>query len=234
MSNILQRFADIMSANFEGILEKYEKPDKMIDQYMKNLEHDLGEVKAETAKVMAIQKGAERRVKNAEADVLSWTEYAEAAVKEGNDDDARKFLEKQVASEKELEAYKKAFETAADNSRKMQEMHKKLMSDIGVLRAQRDELITQYTVAKTSQSMSGITNGFAKKSESNIAGFNRMKEKIIFELDVAEAANEINENKADDAESLKTKYSVPATNADIEGRLSALKSKLAAKQEATA
>ena len=49
---ILTRFKDIMSANINALLDKCEDPEKMIDQYMRNLESDLGKVKAETASVM--------------------------------------------------------------------------------------------------------------------------------------------------------------------------------------
>ena len=48
---ILTRFKDIMSANINALLDKCEDPEKMIDQYMRNLESDLGKVKAETASV---------------------------------------------------------------------------------------------------------------------------------------------------------------------------------------
>ena len=44
---ILTRFKDIMSANINALLDKCEDPEKMIDQYMRNLESDLGKVKAE-------------------------------------------------------------------------------------------------------------------------------------------------------------------------------------------
>ena len=51
---VIQRFKDIMSANINAMLDKAENPEKMIDQYMRNLEDDLGKVKAETASVMAL------------------------------------------------------------------------------------------------------------------------------------------------------------------------------------
>ncbi|MBQ5474171.1 MAG: PspA/IM30 family protein, partial [Lachnospiraceae bacterium] len=50
---ILTRFKDIMSANINSLLDKAEDPEKMIDQYLRNMESDLGKVKSETAAVMA-------------------------------------------------------------------------------------------------------------------------------------------------------------------------------------
>ena len=50
---IISRFKDIMAANINALLDKAEDPEKMIDQYLRNLESDLAKVKQETASVMA-------------------------------------------------------------------------------------------------------------------------------------------------------------------------------------
>ena len=42
---IISRFKDIMSANINALLDKAEDPEKMIDQYLRNLESDLAKVK---------------------------------------------------------------------------------------------------------------------------------------------------------------------------------------------
>lgn len=59
---IITRFKDIMSANFNALLDKCEDPEKMIDQYLRNLESDLGKVKSETASVIADEKAAKRKL----------------------------------------------------------------------------------------------------------------------------------------------------------------------------
>lgn len=38
---VIQRFKDIMSANINAMLDKAENPEKMIDQYMRNLENEF-------------------------------------------------------------------------------------------------------------------------------------------------------------------------------------------------
>ena len=60
MAGIITRFKDIMSSNINALLDKAEDPSKMIDQYLRNLECDLGKVKSETASVMAEEKRAKR------------------------------------------------------------------------------------------------------------------------------------------------------------------------------
>ena len=51
MAGILSRFKTIMEANINALLDKAEDPVKMADQLARDLEKDLGEVKAETVSV---------------------------------------------------------------------------------------------------------------------------------------------------------------------------------------
>ena len=90
---IISRFKDIMSANINALLDKMEDPEKMVDQYLRNLESDLGKVKQETASVMADEQRAKRELDACNAQIDELQKYAEKAVVAGNDEDARKFLE---------------------------------------------------------------------------------------------------------------------------------------------
>ena len=59
---ILKRFKDIMASNINALLDKAEDPEKMIDQCLRDLNSDLGKVKAETAAVMADEQRAKREL----------------------------------------------------------------------------------------------------------------------------------------------------------------------------
>ena len=91
---ILTRFKDIMSANINALLDKCEDPEKMIDQYMRNLESDLGKVKAETASVMAEETRAKRELDECTEQINKMQSYAEKALRAGNEADARSSLKR--------------------------------------------------------------------------------------------------------------------------------------------
>ncbi|MFQ9509371.1 MAG: PspA/IM30 family protein [Lachnospiraceae bacterium] len=80
---VIQRFKDIMSANINALMDKAEDPAKMIDQYLRNLESDLGKVKAETASIMAEENRAKRELDECIAEVSKMQIYAEKAVMAG-------------------------------------------------------------------------------------------------------------------------------------------------------
>ena len=62
MAGILGRFKTIMESNINALLDKMEDPEKMIDQYLRDMEKDLGSVKAETVAVMDQESAAKRKV----------------------------------------------------------------------------------------------------------------------------------------------------------------------------
>ena len=89
---ILKRFTDIMSANINALLDKAEDPSKMIDQYLRDLQSDLGKVKAETAAIMAEETKAKRELDECTEEIAKMQQYAEKAILAGNDADAKQFL----------------------------------------------------------------------------------------------------------------------------------------------
>ena len=113
---ILTRFKDIMSANINALLDKCEDPEKMIDQYMRNLESDLGKVKAETASVMAEETRCKRELDECTADVAKYQSYAEKALKAGNEADARTFLEKKQQLVSKQATLQQTYNIAADKA----------------------------------------------------------------------------------------------------------------------
>ena len=70
MAGILERFKTIMSSNINALLDKMENPEKMIDQYLRDMEKDLGSVKAETVAVMAQESAAKRKVAECEDEIM--------------------------------------------------------------------------------------------------------------------------------------------------------------------
>lgn len=134
---IISRFKDIMSANINALLDKCEDPEKMIDQYLRNLESDLGKVKAETAAIMAEETRAKRELDECNAEVTKYQNYAVKAVEAGNDEDARQFLVKKNQLVEKQAALQQAYDLAAANATKMRQMHDKLVKDINELNSRK-------------------------------------------------------------------------------------------------
>ena len=222
---IIQRFKDIMSSNINALLDKAEDPEKMIDQYMRNLESDLGKVKAETASVMAEETRAKRELDQCDEEIAKLQQYAEKAVIAGNDADAKQFLSQKAQEASKREALKTAYDAAAENAAKMRQMHDKLCKDIAELDARRDALKAKVKVAKTQERLNKI-GASVEGARSNLSAFDRMEAKVDKMLDEANAMAQLNQSSEESSiEDLKDKYdSEPSSQVDDE--LAALKAKL--------
>ena len=225
MANILKRFTDIMSANINALLDKAEDPAKMVDQYIRDIESDLGNVKAETAAVMAAEKKAKRDLDESAQEMEKMTRYAEKALRAGNENDARVFLEKKTALAGQRQSLEQAYAAAQANSDHMRRMHDKLEKDLAQLQQRRSAIKAKMAVAKTQEKMNQLGSSIGNAGET-LSAFDKMEEKANRMLDEAEAMAELNQKEAT-AEDLMRKYDEPSqASPEVEDELAALKVKL--------
>jgi phage shock protein A len=224
---IISRFKDIMSANINALLDKCEDPEKMIDQYLRNLESDLGKVKAETAAIMAEETRAKRELDECNAEVTKYQNYAVKAVEAGNDEDARQFLVKKNQLVEKQAALQQAYDLAAANATKMRQMHDKLVKDINELNSRKDAIKAKIAVAKTQERINKMGSSVAG-AENNMSAFARMEARADKMLDQANAMAELNASSEDaNVENLAAKYeNTSTTSPEVDDELAALKASL--------
>lgn len=217
MAGIIKRFTDIMSANINALLDKAEDPAKMIDQYLRDMESDLGKVKAETAAVMAEEAREKRELDECAEEIAKMQEYAKRAVLSGNDNDAKQFLAAKKKLEDKQTALSTAYEAAAQNASKMRSMHDKLVKDIQELNSRRDAIKAKLAVAKTQEKINKLGGSISGAADS-MSAFERMEAKADKMLDEANAMAQLNQSaEKSDISDLMSKYDQePASEVDDE------------------
>ena len=222
--SILKRFRDIMASNINAALDKLEDPSKMIDQLLRDLNDDLGQVKAETASIMAEEARAKRALDEAVAEINKLQAYAEKAVLAGNDADARLFLNKKTQAAENVASMQKIYDSASGNAAKMRQMHDKLVEQISELNSRRDSIKAKVAVANAQSRINKMTES-VNDSAASISAFDRMEQKADRMLDEANAMAELNSDKAGDTlDDAMNRYENAAPVVDDE--LAALKAKL--------
>ncbi|MDF2540285.1 MAG: ydjF [Herbinix sp.] len=220
---ILTRFRDIMSSNINALLDKAEDPEKMIDQCLRNLNSDLGKVKSETAAIMAEEQRAKRVLDDCNEEITRMQTFAMKALEAGNDDDARKFLEKKASVSANLSGLQEAYDLAKNNAAHMRQMHDKLVNDINELEARKDMIKGKLAVAKTQERINQMGSSVVNANNS-MASFKKYEEMADKAIDKANAMAELNRSSADQTiEDLTMKYSI---NNSVEDELAALKASL--------
>ncbi len=222
---ILERFADIIKANINDLLDKCEDPAKMIDQYLRDLTEDLAEVKKETAAVMAEETRTKRMLDDNAAEVQRFEGLARKALAAGNEGDARVFLGKKQQLAEKAASLQATYDAAHANAEKMRQMHDKLVGDIETLHSRREMVKAKVAVAKTRERVNQM-GASADKAAGAMSAFERMERKADQMLDQANAMAELNSAPVDEAAELEKKYASAAGDAAVDAELAKLKAEM--------
>ncbi len=224
---IIKRFRDIMSANVNALLDKAEDPAKMVDQYLRDLQDDLGKVKSETAAVMAEEKRAKRELNECNEKIDKMQSYAEKALIAGNEADARAFLTKKASLEEKQKTLVQAYDMAKANADKMKQMHDKLVTDIRSLEERKANIKAKIAMAKAKEKAAKLGSSMSG-AQNALSAFDRMEAKANEMLDKADAMAELNSSQeSSDIEDLMSKYDTPSSaSSAVDDDLAALKAKL--------
>ena len=225
MAGILDRFASIIKANINDMLDKAEDPAKMVDQYMREMTESLAEVKEATAGVMAEEARCKRMVDENQEQIDKYEDLARKALSAGHEDDARTFLAKKQELVGRSEGLITAYDAANQNAVKMRQMHDKLVSDIEALKARQETIKAKAAVAKTQAMVNDLTSS-GDKAEGAINAFNRMEAKADAMLDQANAMEELSKHPADTAAELEKKYENMGATAAVDDDLARLKAEM--------
>lgn len=222
---MLDRFADIIKANVNDLLDRAEDPAKMVDQYLRDLAESLAEVKEETAGVMAEEARCARAVSENRAEVEKYEGLARRALQAGNEDDARTFLAKKQKLAAAGEGLAAAAAAAHENAEKMRAMHDKLVSDIEELRGRREAIKAKVAVAKTQDKVNRVSSA-GDGAAAAMSAFDRMEAKADEMLDRSNAMSELDAEPIDAAAALEEKYAAAGATAAVDDELARLKEEM--------
>jgi phage shock protein A len=228
---ILSRFTDIMSANINSLLSKTEasNAEKLLEKYLKDAKENLAQVKAETAAVIAEETGLARKLADNETECNKYESYAMAAVKKGNDGDARKFLTYKNRLETEREDLFSQYNRAKDNSEKMRQLLKKLADDINASEDKLNELKQKLAIAKQMENLNKLGEKF---SQNPLSGVDSLFDAVQKRVDAADAAASLDKEfvkETHEVEDLAKKYdaTTQGCKADqVEDQLAMLKASM--------
>ncbi|WP_103106452.1 PspA/IM30 family protein [Brevibacillus reuszeri] len=218
---ILSRIKDILASNINALLDKTEDPEKTIDDFMRKINSDLGQLKAETASVLANERRTKSALDECSAEIRKLQRYAEKAVESGDEDKARLFLEKKATlAEKEVQL-QAAYQAAASNVTGMRQIEEKLRADIGELEARRTKLKEKIAATKAQQSLNSLSSPLGGIENA----FDTVEEKVDKAYNEAIAITELRMEAKDDFDELFAEFE-KSSKTTAEDELAALKEKM--------
>jgi len=218
MSNIFQRVSLIIRSNVNDILERYEDPEKIIDQCIIDAKDEYAKMVQEVASVKGTWSVEKKKLEGLEKELATWQSVAEKAVRAGNDDDARKALVSVNAYKERIASQQTVVMKCEDSTSKSVQALNEFAEQIQVMEGKRGELKSKAIASRSTQRANEIKS---KQTIGGLSKFNEMAEKIDSKLAAEEAMAElVSTDTVED--NLLEKYSAP----NVDDDLAALKQEL--------
>ncbi|WP_186323551.1 PspA/IM30 family protein [Paenibacillus xylanexedens] len=191
---ILSRFRDVMKANMNSLLSRSDDPERTVNEVMRSLSSDLGQVKAETTAVLSDESRAKRALDESSSELRKLQRYAEKSAEARDEDKALQFLQKKAQQAEKHNELQAAYDRAAAKAKVMKHMQDKLIVDMATMEARYTELKSKIADAKAKQQANEQNTSASRANDALRA----MEDKANQALNEAEALAELRAGAQED------------------------------------
>lgn len=214
---IIKRVKSLVLAETNWLLDKYEQPINMVNQYIREFEQELAKGQRALTNQLFIEKKQAALIAETEASIEKRERQAKLAVKQGEEHIAKLALQDKLLQEKKLAAYQEQYA-------RIQEQTKALKEKIAQLLVQSEEynhrrLMLESRVNFASSIKELNQSAVAFQTENVLKGFGRVEEKVL----MMEAEMEAMAHFSSPANHSAPQYLDPDLTADLEKALDELK-----------
>jgi phage shock protein A len=227
---IFSRLRTLISANVNHLIGKAEKPEKMLNQLIIDMNEQLIESKKAVAQAIADEKRLEREMNTQLNQSAEWERKAMLAVEQGKDDLAKEALVRKQENDNAALEYRKQWEAQNAAVGKLKISLKELSGKIE--KAQRDKnlLIARAKRAEAQQKIQDTISSVSG-NRSAFDAFDRMAQKVDQMELQADATKELDDFTSDNdldkrfAELEKSDNSADRLLEDLKSKMKALPEK---------
>jgi phage shock protein A len=228
---IFSRLRTVIAANVNALIGKAEKPEKMLNQLLTDMNEQLVESKRSVAMAIADEKRLERETNAQKAQSDEWERKAMLAVNAGKDDLAKEALLRKQEYDNYYQEYAKQWEAQKAAVERLKNSLLELQRKIEAAQRKKNLLIARAKRAEAEQkiqdTMSGMDDG-----KASFDTFDRMAQKVDEMEARADASRELSNFSADT--SLEKKFSeLEKSDTNADALLADFKSKIAALPDKT-
>ena len=232
--NIFKRIGNIISSKIDDLIAGYEDPETALDALIQDMEKGIAELRTNAASCISQKKITEKKLSTSEAEVTKWQSNAIAAIEKGDEELARKALERKKTHQEEQEALTLQLAEESALVEKIKTQLHQVEDKIQEARKKRDTLIIKKRAAdarkKMAETSQALDTGVGSTTDSVLNGFaefNKYEEKIERDVAMSEAMMELNKVTVDDLES---QFKELQADDEISAELEALKAQVKKKK----
>ena len=214
---ILGRLSTLIKSNVNDAIDGMQDPAKELDQMVRDMEDSARQARTEVATCMGEEKRLTKRVEALDAEIKTWTDRAETAVRAGDDGLAKEALRRRSEKEAERAKTQKSLQEQGVYVDQLGTALKALEARVKDVKLRQGTLREKARAAKGVSPLSGKTSAFDD--------FERMSSKIDSVEAEAGLADELEGRSAASVEAERKLKELEAGNS-VDDALAALKKKL--------
>lgn len=191
---VFTRISNMFRAKVNDSLDNIENPILLLDQKIRDMEESLNKAKLSSAQILGNVHEIEKKMANAQRESKDFDEKVKLALSKGNEELAKKALEKKLDADKTYSSLKLSYEDAAKKAEAIKANLRELEEEIDKTRNYRDEASARYNNAEASKKVNEIlANVETKTNKINIDDIER---KIQKKEAIAEGLGDLKEDNS--------------------------------------
>jgi phage shock protein A len=216
--SIFSRIRDLLSANVNAMLDKAEDPEKMADEYLRQLNNELYEAKTNVAAAMADAMKLNTKEAQYAAETEQWAGKAEAALRAGNEELAKAALARKVQAGKLAAQYKQQSDEQDAQVDQLQDALVQLETRIAEVKAKKELIVAKKNRAQTQEAIQRTARGLGNISA--VDKLDQLEERVDDRLARADAMAKL------ESDSLESKFRDLERDQEVNSELEELTRKL--------
>lgn len=215
---IFSRFADIVNANINALLDKAEDPEKLIRLIVQEMEDTLVEVRTASAKTIAEKKDVSRRIDVLKGEADEWERKAELALSKGREDLAKAALKERNEASVAADEMQKELDRLEDVLGKLTTEITQLQEKLNDAKARQKSLLMRHKTTSSRLRVKKTLND--SNAEDALSRFDRFERKLDqMESEVESYDLGKNRSLADEIEDLEKEDEIDRQLAELKARV---------------
>lgn len=171
---VFGRISNMFRAKVNNALDEVENPIELLDQKIRDMEESLSKAKLSSAQILGNVHEIEKKMNAAKKESAEWDEKVKLALSKGNEDLAKKALQRKLDADKNYENLSRSYTDAASKADAIKKNLKSLEEEIQKTRTYRDEAAARYNNAEAGKQVNEIlANVQTKTNKINIDDIER-------------------------------------------------------------
>jgi phage shock protein A len=216
--SFFSRMSDILSANVNDLLDRAEDPEKMVKLLVAEMEEHVEKAREGLTKAIAGEKQLETSLNKNRQAAEEWHVKAKSAVDRGDEDLARRCLQRRKEFEKIADSIMPQWEVSRKTSDVLKADFRRLEEKLEEARRKRDVLIARKLAAEAQKEVASVAPAMSRAQRS-FSKFDRMESKIERMEAEAKAVLEL----SNDSSELNRELESREQAAEVDAELAALK-----------